>query len=117
VVERLVGEHILHLGVQLVGKAVDFLRVAGVGGAFAVGEIPAQHIVNHRRPRTLFPATRSMPLTTSRDRVREVFIFVFILPLYYLWPSRQRRMAAAIGALWALSYFYWRRLQATPASA
>ena len=48
-VERLVGEHILHLGVQFVGKAVDFLRVAGVGGGtFAVGEIPAQHIVNHR---------------------------------------------------------------------
>src|SRR2546427_4025840 len=28
-----------------------------------------------------------MPLTTSRDRVREVFIFVFILPLYYLWKT------------------------------
>ena len=75
----------MHLGVQLVGKVVDFLRVAGVGGAaFAVGEIPAQHIVNHRRPGTFFPATRSMPLTTSRDRVSEVFIFAFILPIYYL---------------------------------
>jgi len=25
--------------------------------------------------------------------------------------------AAATGALWGLSYFFWRRLQATPASA
>jgi hypothetical protein len=25
--------------------------------------------------------------------------------------------AAASGVLWALSYFFWRRLQATPASA
>jgi hypothetical protein len=25
--------------------------------------------------------------------------------------------AAATGVLWALSYFFWRRLQATPASA
>jgi len=34
-----------------------------------------------------FPATRSMPRTTSRDRVSEVFILVFILPLYYLWKT------------------------------
>jgi hypothetical protein len=59
-----------------------------------VGEMPAQHIVNHRRPRTLFPATRSMPLTTSRDRVSEVFIFVFILPLYYLWKTEAGRKNA-----------------------
>jgi len=26
-------------------------------------------------------------------------------------------MAAATGVLWGLSYFFWRRLQATPASA
>ena len=83
-VERLVGKHILHLGVQLVGKAVDFLRVAGVGGgAFAVGRYPRSTSSTTADRERFFPATRSMPRTTSRDRVSEVFIFVFILLLYY----------------------------------
>lgn len=40
------------------------------------GEIPLHDIVNDRRARTLFPARRSMPLTTSRDRVSEAFPLV-----------------------------------------
>jgi hypothetical protein len=69
------------------------------------------------RPQMSFTAYAQLRLPQVADAFTHLGFPAYFRVEFYGPSSSAWGWAAATGVLWGLSYFFWRRLQATPASA